>query len=176
MGQPEPTSRLLRASTSAHHARVDERVRAVLTRGEAGRAAFLRASADVVVPWERELRRFAWPKRTRIEERLRKSAWLESDLGSLPEPRVIARAEEQAEAWGALYVLEGATLGASSIKRILPGGTARYLEGYGAETRAMWAAMQAALDEEVAGDAQEPCVRGAQRVFSHFEEALGRHG
>ncbi|HYR28233.1 MAG TPA: biliverdin-producing heme oxygenase, partial [Thermoanaerobaculia bacterium] len=107
---------------------------------------------------------------------LRKSSWLENDLGSLPEPRVIARVADQAEAWGALYVLEGATLGASAIERIIPGGTARYLEGYGAETRTMWAAMQAALDEEVAGEAQDACVRGAQRVFSHFEEALAHHG
>ena len=169
-------SRLLRERTAALHQRVDARVRAVLER-EAGREAFLRASADVVIPWEEELRRFEWPERALIAQRLIKTAWLMQDLGDYDPSGRRAHAASRSEAWGALYVMEGSTLGASAIRRILPAPRSRYLEGYGDRTRSMWTAMQAALDDELQGDeAQEAAVRGAERVFEQFAEALERHG
>lgn len=176
MNEPESTSRLLRERTAPLHERVDAHVRAMLEHADS-REAFLRASADVVMPWEEELRRFTWPESAHIDERLIKTAWLKEDLGDYDPAGPRALAANRSEAWGALYVMEGSTLGATAIRRILPAPPSRYLQGYGDRTRSMWTAMQAALDAEVRGDeAHDAAVRAAERVFGQFEEALRRHG
>lgn len=126
------------------------------------------------MPWEDELRRFAWPDDLQIARRLQKSLWLDEDLEpAAAEAPMSASAANAAEAWGALYVFEGSTLGASVI-RTLPGCEGfRYLHGYGSETPAMWARMRAGLDEALRTPAElEGSVLSAKRVFTQFTEAL----
>jgi heme oxygenase len=167
-------SATLRSSTADLHERVDARVRRFLANGVEGCREFLRVSRDIVVPWERELRRFSWPEELRVRDRLRKSEWLEEDIGPFQAGRVSAHAANAAEAWGALYVFEGSTLGAVVIARLVEDATFRYLEGYGAETEAMWSSMKVILDnairseEDLAGS-----VTAARRVFAQFEKELG---
>jgi heme oxygenase len=169
-----PASRALREETAEHHAALDERVRVLLTGGEEGCRTFLFASRRVVVPWETELRKFAWPDDLEIERRLRKSAWLEEDLGATPAGQpLLARAAGAAAAWGALYVFEGSTRGAAMIRRMPGCGRFRYLEGYGAETQVMWERMRAGLDHAIgAVSSLDSCLLAAKGVFAQFEEAL----
>ena len=167
-------SATLRSSTADLHEQVDALVRRFLANGTEGCRDFLRRSQGIVVPWEQELRRFSWPEALRVEDRLCKSEWLEADVGPFQGRRVSANAANAAEAWGALYVFEGSTLGAVVIAEVVGEATFRYLQGYGAETQAMWSSMKVILDdairteEELAGS-----VTVARRVFAQFEEELG---
>lgn len=167
-------SRMLRERTSDEHARLDAQVRTILSSGEAGCRRFLSATRRVVVPWEDELRRFPWPDDLQIGQRLQKARWLDEDLApAAEEAPMTASAANAAEAWGALYVFEGSTLGASVI-RTLPGCDGfRYLRGYGSETPAMWARMRAGMDEAIrTPEALDGCTLSAKRVFTQFTEAL----
>jgi heme oxygenase len=167
-------SAILRSSTADLHERVDSRVRRFLANGVEGCRSFLRVSQGIVVPWEQELRRFSWPEELRVKDRLCKSEWLEEDIGPFQASRISAKAANAAEAWGALYVFEGSTLGAVVIAKLVEEATFRYLQGYGSETEAMWSSMKVILDdairseEDVAGS-----VTAARRVFAQFEEELG---
>jgi heme oxygenase len=169
----ERPSLILREATAEAHARVDALVRPHLDRGVEGCRVFLGVAQSIVVPWERELVRFAWPARLRIDERLRKTEWLAEDLGGMVASERIARAGNQAEAWGALYVFEGSTLGSTMIARMFHGTTFRYLRGYGTETQAMWSSMKAALDDALQSEQERnDAARAARGVFAQFEEAL----
>ena len=166
-------SSTLRSSTADLHERVDARVRRFLANGVEGCRDFLRVSRDIVVPWEQELRRFSWPEELRVRDRLCKSDWLEEDVGPFQAEGVFAHAASSAEAWGALYVFEGSTLGAAIIARLV-GGTFRYLEGYGAETEAMWSSMKVILDDAIRSEEDlVGSVTAARRVFAQFEKELG---
>ncbi len=85
-----------------------------------------------------------------------------------------------ARAWGALYVLEGSTLGGRVVRDILlrqfPGaaGATRYFDGYGDDTDERWAAFKTALTR---WDAAHPgqaaaVVTGADDTFTFFRDWL----
>jgi heme oxygenase len=167
-------SATLRSSTADLHERVNARVRRLLANGVEGCRDFLRVSRDIVVPWEQELRRFSWPEELRVRDRLRKSEWLEEDVGPFQSARVSAHAANAAEAWGALYVFEGSTLGAVVIATLVDDATFRYLQGYGAETEAMWSSMKVILDDAIRSEEDlAGSVTAARRVFAQFEKELG---
>ena len=154
-------------------------MRRFLENGAEGCRDFLRLSRDIVVPWEQELRRFSWPEELRVNDRLRKSEWLDEDVGPIvssqfPQAgRVSAHAANAAEAWGALYVFEGSTLGAVVMARLVEDATFRYLQGYGAETEAMWSSMKVILDDAIRSEEDLACsVTAARRVFAQFEKEL----
>lgn len=75
----------------------------------------------------------------------------EADIGGLPQARPILLADP-ASAMGALYVLEGSTLGGRVIGRHiaaahgLGGEGLAYYSGHGPRTGAMWSAFRARLD------------------------------
>ncbi len=166
-------STVLGASTADLHQRVDARVRGFLANGAEGCRDFLRLSQRIVVPWEQELRRFSWPEELRVQDRLCKSGWLEKDVGPFRTGGVSAHASSAAEAWGALYVFEGSTLGAAVIAEVVSNATFRYLEGYGVETHAMWSSMKVLLDDAIRGEEDlAGSVTAARRVFAQFEEEL----
>ena len=167
-------SSILRSSTADLHERVDARVRRFLENGVEGCRDFLRLSRNVVVPWEKELRRFSWPEELRVKDRLCKSEWLEEDVGPFQAGRITAYAANPAEAWGALYVFEGSTLGAVVIARLVGDATFRYLAGYGAGTEAMWSSMKVLLDDAIRSEEDlAGSVTAARRVFAQFEKELG---
>jgi heme oxygenase len=167
-------SAILRASTADLHERVDSRVRRFLANGVEGCRSFLRVSQGIVVPWEQELRRFSWPEELRVKDRLCKSEWLEEDVGPFQASRVIAHAASAAEAWGALYVFEGSTLGAVVMAKLVEEATFRYLRGHGSETEAMWSSMKVILDDAIRSEEDlAGSVTAARRVFAQFEEELG---
>lgn len=107
-----------------------------------------------------------------------KSEKLRADLdilGDIPQAPNAPRPTEIGQAFGVLYVLEGATLGARSLlptlraQGIVPGpiGT-RYFEGYGAATAARWSAFCDALDE-LESEQADAAVVWAERTFGALE-------
>ena len=109
-------------------------------------------------------------------------AWLDADLAALgapsgadvPECADLPRIDTLSDALGALYTLEGATLGGrvllGHVERTLglgPLNGARALAGYGARTGAMWAACRRALERHVAGGGDaDALVAGAAGTFA----------
>ena len=123
---------------------------------------------------------------TRLGRRGR-SSWLvedllalgvpERDIAALPLCRAIAVPGSEAQALGALYVLEGSTLGGVQIARALSalfesseGAGRRFFLGYGAAHGAMWRAFLEAL-ESYADDsaAADEAVAAAVATFDEFE-------
>jgi heme oxygenase len=64
------------------------------------------------------------------------------DTASLPEAGGLPALDEPGAAWGALYVVEGATLGGRVLGRLvterLGAAPVRFLSGYGTRTRPAW--------------------------------------
>lgn len=88
---------------------------------------------------------------------------------SWPVPRYRSRDE----ALGAIYVMEGSTLGGAVITRRLqadlaltPVGGAAYFHGHGPNAGAMWKAFKALLDDELSSTIDRAAaVEGATRTF-----------
>jgi heme oxygenase (biliverdin-IX-beta and delta-forming) len=120
-----------------------------------------------------------WPAR-------RKARLIAADLEALgltSGPEAIAsgadvRLASAGGAFGALYVLEGATLGGALLARRLacagiPAGALAFLTSYGPERGRMWRAFLARLEAarlDAAGEAD--MVRSALATFAAFRQAL----
>jgi heme oxygenase len=85
------------------------------------------------------------------------------------------------EALGALYVLEGSTLGGKMILADISGrlgasiaGATRFFEGHGAHAGAMWLAFRKALDSYANDNAAmaDRIVDGATKTFQLFADAM----
>ena len=113
-----------------------------------------------------------------LDARLVKSGWLREDLdrlGGQPEvPPSHAPTWSVAEALGALYVIEGSTLGGRIIAReldrsasVTPEAGGRFYSSYGDERGARWTAFKGALDAygEANPEAVETVVRSAADTF-----------
>ena len=119
------------------------------------------------------------------EESSRKAAWILKDLGILgnrfhnislcTELPVIS---DEAEALGALYVLEGSTLGgvhiAQMIAKKIPGNPElplAFFEGYGADTQERWKRFCTELNEKNFSPAEkEKALTTAGQTFVLFEK------
>ena len=118
----------------------------------------------------------------------RKLPLLARDLGALGQPALSASPELDGRtvlptcghALGALYVLEGATLGGRVILRhIAPplglplDGGLSFFHGYGSRTGQMWSSFGRALEQwAAAGGDVDAAVAGATSCFSSFESWL----
>lgn len=85
-----------------------------------------------------------------------------------------------AEAFGFLYVIEGATLGGNVIAKQLAkhsefnGMPMGYLRCYGENTGPLWHQFQRVLDTEVGEAHYDSVVRGAERAYYAMLDDLGR--
>jgi heme oxygenase len=120
-----------------------------------------------------------WPAR-------KKARLIAADLAALglargaaiPSPGLDVRLGSDGGVFGALYVLEGATLGGAILSRRLaaigvPAGALAFLTSYGSERGRMWRAFLARLEAarfEAAGEAD--MVRAALATFAAFRQAL----
>jgi heme oxygenase len=117
-----------------------------------------------------------------------KVALLEADLGALggtqaeilglPRARQLPTVQSASQAIGALYVLEGATLGGQIIQRQLQrslgidaGSGAAFFIGYGPRTRQMWMHFAGHL-ERMAGLEIDAATRAAVETFETLERWL----
>ncbi|MBB6097633.1 heme oxygenase [Deinobacterium chartae] len=111
-----------------------------------------------------------------------KLAWLVQDLQALGRGLPVALAgkpvlEGRAQAWGALYVLEGATLGGQLISRHLQrclglerGCGAAFFCSYGDQVGPMWKTFRQALEAYAEQSGAEPeILAGAGQTFEALE-------
>ncbi|GHF47930.1 heme oxygenase [Deinococcus metalli] len=101
------------------------------------------------------------------------------DLGAVPgPPRTVPAMTDEAHAWGALYVLEGATLGGQLLRRHLaerlgtPERGLRFFGSYGEHVGARWKAFGAALTARTEASPaafRDGVVAGASATFLLFE-------
>ena len=114
--------------------------------------------------------------------RLDKAGWLLADLqalGATPgaAPVSAPRFDSQAEALGAMYVLEGATLGLGVVGRRLPAahparhGAGRFMAAYGGDTGARWKTFLQLLGTCEGGDGAATCA-SALRTFGLFQQIV----
>jgi len=104
----------------------------------------------------------------------------EGDLSELPQCQKLPTVESEAQAFGCLYVLEGATLGGQIISKYVADKLgyerergATFFKSYGAEVRAMWWAFCQALREyATAHDADDEVVAAAVDTFDKFDQWL----
>ncbi len=178
----------LRASTAALH-RATERVFA-LDRRFATRTGYrdlLAALHGFHAPIEAALRGLDWTGSAIDAERFCKTTWLaadlaalglaEADIAALPRCRDLPAITSRAAGLGALYVLEGATLGGQLIVKELKdrlgvtcetGG--RFFSSYGKQIGVRWRAFAATLD---AFDGDPALVeRAAADTFRAFGDWL----
>jgi len=104
----------------------------------------------------------------------------EQDLAELPQCQKLPTVESEAQAFGCLYVLEGATLGGQIISKYVADKLgyerergAAFFKSYGAEVRAMWCGFVQALREyAMAHDADDAVVAAAVDTFDKFDQWL----
>lgn len=92
----------------------------------------------------------------------------------------LPKIETTAQAFGALYVLEGSTMGGQIVggivRKNLPEDLhhTRYFDSYGEQTRAMWGKFIGALNAfgEAHADTHEEVLAAARETFSLFETHL----
>lgn len=170
----------LKEATRERHGEVEARM-PVLDPGLPlpGYARLLRQLQAVVEPLEAQLRERGLPAAFALDRRL-KAPLLARDLAALPAaPRLSpsrVRLPGLPEALGALYVLEGSTLGGRVIGRHLrgrgltPERGGAYFHAYGPDTGAMWRSFGEAMNGWE-GD-PERVIAGANLTFGAFAEAL----
>lgn len=87
-----------------------------------------------------------------------------------------------AEALGALYVMEGSTLGGQIIKKMLgkqlgiaENYATSFFNGYGDDTMKMWASFKSALDKLNSPETNEQVINSANQTFQKFSEWFDIH-
>ncbi|WP_157959604.1 biliverdin-producing heme oxygenase [Devosia submarina] len=185
MTQPNIASSLtrrLRVETAEAHARLEAATGFDLHRPSAASAiAMLENFHRVLTVFEPAMLALL-PARLQERSRL---ALLEADLtklGRAPERRSFAPLwlpHHKAEAFGALYVMEGSTLGGKLISRALqktadwPLKSPNYFDPYGPQTGAMWSLFQDELLDIPPADANG-VIHGANETFTMLESAFAR--
>lgn len=179
-------SRLKHATQHQHHE--VEALMPVLdpALSRAAYAQILRQLFGVIQPLEAHLLTLPIPAALELDLRL-KAPLLTRDLKALAQD--IASSPETAapplrgvpEALGALYVLEGATLGGQVITRhlrwtltVTPEWGGAYFHGYGPDTGQMWRAFGEAMNREVVPGDEPHVIAGARLAFQAFGDALRR--
>ncbi|HEX2533550.1 MAG TPA: biliverdin-producing heme oxygenase [Chitinophagaceae bacterium] len=174
---------LLKSSTRTEHAATEGALLPIIKNAanQADYAALLQLFYLVFAPMEKGIR--AWVNETHFPDRSRRrnAAFLEQDLLQMgaPVPRVTGSSVQPSfhQALGALYVLEGSTLGGVHIVRMLrskmtlPEGSTRFWEAYGSERMVMWQRFTTRLDELVPGEAGA-VISGARAAFQYFQQAI----
>jgi heme oxygenase len=180
-----PVTALLKQQTAAPHADLEAIVRPHLETMAAPEdyASLLIAFHGFFAPLERAIGPWItaqtlpdWPER-------RKAALLRADLaillpgsGPLPHTTDLPAISSEAAALGALYVMEGSTLGGRSITRMirqalpaLSPDALRFFTGYGADTGTRWVAFQEALtDFADTEEKQAQLIAAACETFQKF--------
>ena len=196
MDKEHKTFRLrLRAETAVAHEQLESRLNAVgLTGKREDYGWLLSCFLSLYRPLEAALRRLDWVGTDLDLATRRKSHWLEHDLRVLGhEPGAIADWQHLPnlmtihEGLGALYVIEGASLGGQVISRWLTkelgidrenGG--RFFASYGERTGEMWRSFLEVLESSARLSAHASIIeRSAHNTFLAFHDCLGatgRHG
>lgn len=184
---------LRRATTRDHHAIDHHPLLAPLLRRELSLEHYRRVLQSflwIYTPLDEPLRlglqRHGGDTRFRPSERL---AWLSEDLASLASEAdatinpltgwCVPPIETPAALVGALYVVEGSTLGGQLIGRVVgdnlginPSYGGRFFHGHGEQTRAHWEAFWELAHRIVPASQHDACAQAARKMFSALHEAF----
>jgi heme oxygenase len=180
----------LKTATAGHHARVEALMPSLdALATPQGYAAALRALHAFHAAWEPAVWRAPELAEAGLDpDARRKLPLLERDLRALGiEPSVLRppapEIPDDAAALGALYVLEGATLGGRVIHRhvagplgLTPERGGAYYHGYGAATGARWKELGDIVARHAAAHGEARVVRGAVACFAALEAWLATPG
>jgi heme oxygenase len=178
----------LRDATQAMHLNVERHFN--LEQSATSRAAYCTLLQNfwcLYEPMERELLRLDWQNCGIVMRERRKAHWLTEDLAcfgvdtsTLLLCTDLPKLDCVASGLGALYVLEGSTLGGQVILRTLQSQFgissdtgARFFTSYGAEIGTMWRSYLSVL--EAVGKSEDVACqieRAALETFSVFEQVL----
>lgn len=136
-------------------------------------------------PVEKVIERHLTPQQLPDIKRRRKAAFLLNDLsvlgfsaGDVPISPFVPIVTHEVQAWGALYVLEGSTLGGRGITRMLLKQCSeitinhlKFFNGYGEETGPMWTRFQEALNNLEYNDSEVGiAIKAANETFLNFKK------
>jgi heme oxygenase len=179
----------LRRATASLHAELDAMVAPLLSE-RAGYRMLLAGLRDAYRVIERELAKHAaqLARATYDFGERRKLGWLDEDLEALSVSDSTSiltsyTLQHASAAFGAVYVIEGATLGGQVIARqvmpalaLAPERGCRFFTGYGAETGNRWRETCGAIASHIASatvaDAADEAIHGARMTFSLVSAAL----
>ena len=110
---------------------------------------------------------------------IRDLSTLNLPVNNLPRTTSLPDISSAAQAFGALYVMEGSTLGGRVIRKMLlqhPGlklgeEALNFFDGYGSETGPRWLSFQKALNQQP--DAG-PIISAAKETFTHFKNWINK--
>jgi heme oxygenase len=186
----ETAAQLLKLHTARHHLALEETLLPVLHN--------LKSTADYIT-LSKKFYGYFRPVEDRIllhiDARIlpdmterRKAGWILEDLtfsnahaGLLPQATILPRIENKDMAFGALYVLEGSTLGGRGITRLLlknehlhlHPGQLRFFNGYGADTGSRWTTFLGILNASVqTEEAARTMITTANETFFYFKKWL----
>ncbi|MGV6393332.1 biliverdin-producing heme oxygenase [Pseudomonas caspiana] len=182
----------LRQATAVNHRGLERRL--PFTSFELDLNAYtqlIKAYYGFYVPLEKVLDRFEWGAVTSSDRH--KASALESDLLALGmtagEVQALAQCPDlpdiqtHAQLMGALYVVEGATLGGQILRRIArdklgihEGTGGKFLDVYGSDTGRMWKAYLEQLAQVAAPAERHQVVSSALGIFVCFERWLEHSG
>lgn len=172
----------LKAQTADQHSRIESKL-SIFSRIQSREdyARLLEHLWGYYSPKEASLKSLDWEKAAIDFSQRIKSPWLASDLknlsrptGALPVMQQVQPPKNLCEAMGALYVLEGATLGGQFIVRHLraqnwSGEAIRFYTGYDEHTGEMWTQFRKAANVHCTQEEQmEDAVNGAMATFDEF--------
>lgn len=173
----------LRASTAQEHQELEDEVGiAESLKSRDGYRSLLEAFYGFVAPLEARLAQFSWDKLNLDFDERRKAHLLERDLtelgvdaATLPRCEDLPALESFEQACGALYVMEGSTLGGQHILRMarqegLPESATHYFQSYGPRVGEMWKQLGERLTAYAETDERSArMIDGARKTFRAFQ-------
>jgi heme oxygenase len=183
--EPRSTIDLLRARTATHHhdmesgLRIQDRFSEIETRGPliAGYFAFHRGAEAALRPHLWDMSDLAFSSRVHFRQIPGKNGLPSNGMFLID--RAFPVIETKAEALGALYVVEGSTLGGKKILKALRSrgvstDDLHFLDPYGNDTRTYWCSFLRVLEHETAHrqSTMNECVSGAMKAFSFAATCL----
>jgi len=183
----------LRDATRSRHERLDSSLRiAAPDATYADYVGHLAALLGWLHPVEQHFWQRTWPARLQPTQRSHKAEWIHEDLraaaaAGVPAPPLQDCTElpdtdgPQAYALGVLYVVEGSQLGGRMLykrySQAHPGGSFRYLAGYGEALGGLWKDYLAFLEEALdTPEAMAQACRGACDAFDTLNRWLAARG
>jgi heme oxygenase len=150
------------------------------TLSEATTTHFLAKMYGFLRPYEDRLRHYTLPPSWQQEQRYRAHLIL-GDLGTdaaaLPLCPALPPLDTLPQLLGAMYVMEGSTLGGQVIARQLTKAdisTRAYFTGYAERTGPMWKSFCQQLSEAATPETEDEIVQSASRTFQHLETWLNK--
>jgi heme oxygenase len=119
---------------------------------------------------------------------MRKASWILRDHiffngpGEIENCQSVPEIRSFHEALGAMYVLEGSTLGGTFISRMIvhqlsitPDSGFSFLQGYGDETNSMWQSFLRWLEGPFTEEQQQSIISSAENTFVTFKKWIDQH-